>query len=96
MELRIIWSKRAAAGYSRILKYLDENWTKKEVEHFEKEMKNFFNLLSKQPYILEESKIEGYRKGPINKLTMLTYRVNEKKNQIQLISIRSTRQKPLK
>jgi len=96
MELEIIWSKRAAAGYSGILEYLDEKWTKREVENFEQEMKMFFITLSKQPNILEESKIKGYRKGPINKLTMLTYRVKEKKNQIQLINIRGTRQKPLK
>ena len=96
MGLEIIWSKKAAAGYSRILKYLDENWTKREVENFEQEMDKFFKILSKQPNILEESKINGYRKGPINKLTLQTYRVNEKKNQIQLINIRGTRQKPIK
>jgi len=31
MGLEIIWSKRAASGYAKILKHLDENWTAKEV-----------------------------------------------------------------
>lgn len=95
MALGIIWSKRAASGYAKILKHLDENWTAKEVKHFEQEMENFFNILSEQPYILEESKKKKFRRGPINKLTLLTYRVNEKKNQIQLISVRGTRQRSL-
>ncbi len=45
--------------------------------------------------MLKKSEKAGIRKGPINKLTMLTYRVDEKKHQLQLITIRSTRKKPL-
>ncbi|PCJ00851.1 MAG: hypothetical protein COB15_01905 [Flavobacteriales bacterium] len=96
MELEIVWSKKAAAGYSKILKYLDDEWTEQEVEHFENEMKSFFTTLSMQPYILQESKKKGLRRGPINKLTLLTYRVNEKKSQVQLINIRGARQKSIK
>jgi len=86
MGLEIIWSKRTAAGYARILMYLDENRTKREVENFEQETKLFFIKLSNQPYILEESKIKGYRKSPINKLTMLMYRVKEKSNPVNQYS----------
>jgi len=35
MELEIIWSRRAASEYSKILKYLDEQWTEREVKAFE-------------------------------------------------------------
>lgn len=62
MELEIIWSKRAATGYSKILKYLDQNWTQKEVEHFEQETGKFFHTLSQQSYILEESKKKRIQK----------------------------------
>ena len=95
MELDIIWSKRAAAGYSEILKYLDEKWTEKEVAFFEQELVRFFNVLCKHPYIFEKPENRRYRRGPINKHTILIYRVIEKKNQIQIISFRSTKQKPL-
>ncbi|MCK5277484.1 MAG: type II toxin-antitoxin system RelE/ParE family toxin [Cyclobacteriaceae bacterium] len=95
MELEIIWSKRAAAGYAKILKFLDEQWSQKEVENFEQEVKKFLKNLSKQPYMLKGSEKMGFRRGPINKLTMLTYRIIEKKNQLQLINIRGSRQKPL-
>lgn len=96
MGLEIIWSKRAAKGYAKILKYLDREWTAKEVEHFEQEVKGFFDNLSEYPFLLKESKKKGIRQGPINKHTMLTYQVNTKKNLLQLINIRGTKQKPLK
>jgi len=96
MELDIIWSKRAAAGYSKMLKYLDQKWTKKEVVSFEQEMVRFFNILCKHLYIFEKSEKRGCRRGPINKHTILIYRVIKENNQIQLISFRSAKQKPLK
>ena len=95
MKLDIIWSKKAALGYSEILQYLDKEWTEREVKNFEIEVNQFLNKLSKYPSILKGSKKTNLRRGPINKLTMLTYRVDEKKNQLQLINIRGARQQPL-
>ncbi len=34
-------------------------------------------------------------RGLLNRLTILTYRINTRKQQIQLINIRGARQKPL-
>ena len=94
MELEIVWSKKAASGYSEILKYLDKKWTIREVKNFEVEVDHFLRNLSKFSSLLKESKKTGLRKGPINKLTILTYRVNQSKNQLQIINIRSSRQYP--
>ena len=52
--------------------------------------------LSKQPGILEKSEKKGYRKGPINKQTIIIYRIVRDKKQIQIINIRGAKQKPLK
>ena len=95
MKLDIIWSRKAALGYSKILQYLDEEWTEREVKNFENEVNQFLKKLSTHPSILKGSKDTNLRRGPINKLTMLTYRVDEKKNQLQLINIRGARQKPM-
>ena len=59
MELEIIWSKKAVAGYSDILLHLDKNWTVKEVKNFENEAAKFLKNLCKHPYLLEESKLIG-------------------------------------
>ena len=97
MALKLVWSKRADQGYACIVKYLEEEWTDKEVRNFVQETKHFFELLKKNPHILEPTKscLHLYR-GPINKLTILTYRYKPRKKEIVLVNIKGTRQKPLK
>lgn len=91
---RIYWSRRALIGYAAILDYLDKNWTQKEIVKFEKEIADFILLLSKNPKVLQ--RIKGkIRRGPINKLTILTYQVDFNKEEIYLLNIRSARQKPI-
>jgi plasmid stabilization system protein ParE len=96
MAFEIIYSKAAASGYARILKYLDENWTEQEVHNFEQQVKDYMAKLSKYPYLLKASQKSGYRQGPINKLTLITYKVDENKNQLRVLRIRGTKQKPIR
>jgi plasmid stabilization system protein ParE len=96
MALRIIWTIRAEQGYARIVRYLEENWTEKEVSVFVRETMHFLSLLSENPKMLQESeKSRNLYRGPINRLTMLTYRIKPRKKIIELVNIRSTYQKPL-
>ena len=88
--------KRASAGYDRIINYLQENWTNRETVNFIAETDKFFELLVQHPEILQKtSKHKNVYRGPINRLTILTYRVKPKSGQIELINVRSARQKPL-
>lgn len=96
MAFQIIWTKRALAGYDRIIKYLQENWTEKELKSFVIETDKFFDTLVKHPQILQQTnKHKNLYRGPINRLTILTYRINTKNKQIELVNIRGARQKPL-
>lgn len=72
MAIKLFWSKRADQGYARIVKYLEEEWTDKEVQNFVRETKHFFELLQQNPYILvpSETHKDLYR-GAINRLTIL-------------------------
>ena len=97
MALEIVWTIRAAKGFNRIIKHLEKQWTEKEVGNFVKETHDFFELLKEHPGILQiSSQRKNVHRGPINRLTMLTYRVKPRKKEIELLNIRSTRQKPLK
>jgi plasmid stabilization system protein ParE len=97
MALKIVWTKQAAKGYAKIIHYLETEWTAKELVAFKQEMTTFFELLRTHPEILQaSSKKKNYRRGPINEHTMLTYRIKPRKQQIELINIRGTKQKPLK
>lgn len=97
MALKIVWTKRAHAGFSEIVEYLEFNFSEKEVRNFIHQSNEFFELLSHFPEILERSSGQkDFFRGPMNKHTILTYRVNSGKNQIELINIRASRKKPLK
>jgi plasmid stabilization system protein ParE len=97
MGLKILWSKQAEKGYDNIVKHLEKEWTDREVNKFIRETNHFFELLMQNPHILEQSQNHSnlYR-GPINRLTILTYRYKPRKEEIILVNIRSTRKKPLK
>jgi len=49
MALKIRWSKSAEQGYAKIVSYLEEEWTEKEVSIFLRETSHFFELLKKNP-----------------------------------------------
>jgi len=97
MALEIVWTKRAESGYAKIIEYLTTHFTEKEIRKFIQESHEFFELLSQYPELLESTKKQKHvHRGPINKYTILTYRIKPQKNQIELINIRSSRQRPLK
>ncbi len=97
MAIKIFWSKRAEHGYARIVEYLEKEWTAREVSNFVRETNHFFDLLKKNPNMLESTKShKNLYRGPINRLTILTYRYKPRKNEIVLINIRSARRKSLK
>jgi len=53
MALKIVWTKRAISEYDKIIKYLEENWTEKEIKNFVQQTDNFLNLLKVYPEILQ-------------------------------------------
>jgi plasmid stabilization system protein ParE len=96
MAFQIVWTKRAAAGYDRIVNYLVENWSEKEIKKFIAETDGFFEVLKAHPEILQKTaKHKNIYRGPINRLTIITYRIKPKIKQIELINIRGAKQKPL-
>ncbi|MBI1768201.1 MAG: type II toxin-antitoxin system RelE/ParE family toxin [Bacteroidetes bacterium] len=94
MAFEIVWTERAIAGFDEVITYLKTHWTDREVIHFVNETQQFLSLLSDYPYLLQKtSKFKNVHRGPLNKLTMITYRVKVRKNQIEIINIRDARRK---
>ena len=95
MALKIVWTKVAEQGFEKIIDYLQEEWTEKEVRRFIRETFAFLKYLSNHPELLQPSASKrNLRRGPINKHTIITYRVKPRKKQIELLSIRGAKQKP--
>lgn len=97
MAIILVWSKKAEQGYAHVVRYLEKEWTDKEVRNFVRETKHFFELLKENPHMLEPSKThKDLYRGPINRLTILTYRYRPRKKEIVLVNIREAKKKPLK
>ncbi len=93
MALELAWTKRAVQGYDRIISYLQDEWSEREVRNFVEETAAFFELLKIYPQILEKTtSCKHVYRGPINKHTILTYRIRPQKKQVELINIMSARQ----
>ena len=80
MAFKIIGTTQGVKGFEKTINYLEENWSGREVSNFMTEAGRFFETLVIQPEILQKT---GARKntyrGPINSLTIITYRIKPKK-----------------
>lgn len=97
MAFKIGWTPPAVKGFNKIIAYLEENWTEREVSNFVKEVNGFIEVLATQPEIFQHStKNKNLHRGPLNPLTIVTYRVKPLKKVIEIVNKRGARQKPLK
>jgi plasmid stabilization system protein ParE len=97
MAFKIILLPRAITGFDKIIAYIAENWTDREVTNFIDETDRFLEVLSTHPDILKPSaKNKNLHRGPLNPLTIVTYRVKLLKKEIEIVNIRGARQKPSK
>jgi plasmid stabilization system protein ParE len=97
MGYTVVWTKQAEKGYSKIIRFLIENWTEKEIQRFLDETRTFISLVEENPMLLKKSASHKHlHRGPLNRLTIVTYRVRPHLKRIELVNIRGARQKPAK
>lgn len=76
------------------LKYLEENWTDKEIKNLEKELSRTLLLIYKNPYIFRVSHEMKVQKAVVLKFNSLYYRFTD--DSIEIISFFFNRQSPNK
>lgn len=95
MAYKIVWTKRAVDGYDAIINYLQQNWTDREIINFLNETERTFDLLIEHPEIFQRSpKHKTLYRGLLNRHTLFTYRIKAMRNEIQIVNVRGTRQRP--
>ena len=93
MALRIIWTSQAKLGLDRVIDYLEEYWTAKEILRFEDNLNDLLELICEYPEICPKTKgIKNLRKGLVDKNNYIVYRINSNKQFIEIISFRGTKQ----
>ncbi|MDP1727310.1 MAG: type II toxin-antitoxin system RelE/ParE family toxin [Bacteroidota bacterium] len=94
MAVKIFWTEEAISSYDKVIDYLEENWTEKEIAHFTENVANVLALLSEGNVQFRSSIKKNYHEALINKQNLLIYRI--KPDQIELIMFWDTRKNPKK
>ena len=95
MALKINWTPQAERGLERVIKYLEAEWTVKEILQLEKKINEVTGQISLNPDLYPKS--EAYKnlhKAIVDKNNYLVYRANSRKRSVEIINFRGTKQKP--
>lgn len=94
--MKIRWSQQAKEEYGKILEYLDENWTKKEIENFIGKTESVLNVIRENPNMFVKSAKKNICKAVITKQNTLYYHIKPNKEEIVLLSFWDNRKDPKK
>lgn len=93
--MKISWTPTAIKTFFKVLDYLEETWTKKEVQNFADEVERVLSQISENPDMFEASrKKKNIRKGYITRHNALYYRVKPIKKELELLTFWDNRQNP--
>jgi plasmid stabilization system protein ParE len=93
--MKISWTPTAIKTYFKVLDYLEEAWTKKEVQNFADEVEKVLNQISENPDMFEASrKKKNIRKGYITRHNALYYRIKPIKKELELLTFWDNRHDP--
>ncbi len=91
----IVWSGRALKDLDRISKYLEENWTEKEISTFINKLFKRLNLISFFPKLFSKSRLKkNVRRSVLTKQVIIYYSI--KNNVVEIITLFDSRQHPSK
>ena len=93
MALKISWSKEAKEELIRVIAYLDENWSEKEIRKFSSKLEEQITLISVRPKTYKKSKrLLGTHECLITKHNSLFYTYNE--TSLFIVTVWDNRQEP--
>jgi hypothetical protein len=79
----------------KVIKYLEKEWTVKEILQLEKNIDHVIYQISLNPELFPKSEIyKKLHKAIVDKNNYLVYSVNIKNRSIEIINFRGTKQKP--
>ena len=90
----VLWTDHALQELAETYSYLEEHFTKKELQKLSIEIEYTLSLISKNPSLFPLSESIGIHRVVIKKFNTMYYRV--KGNSIEILSFFSNRQNPNK
>ena len=92
---KLIWSEEALLNLKSIINYLEQRWTKREINKFAKLLEKQLKLIEDNPHLFpENNKSNGLRKAVLSRQTTIYYRIIN--FEIHIITLFDNRQNPNK
>ncbi|CAH8284881.1 plasmid stabilization system protein ParE [Mariniflexile fucanivorans] len=96
MALKIVWTPQAERGLNKVIEYLEEEWTALEILNLEQNLRDLLDRISKYPKICPGTgKYINVHKGLVDKNNYIIYRIQAKKELIEIINFRGSKQEPI-
>ncbi len=97
MSYKVLWTNRAIKTADDVVKYLREEWTKKEVDNFLDKVDDIITTIEINPKLFRASiKRPNIHLAIIKRKTLLVYQIRPNKKQIALLLFWNPKQNPKK
>src|SRR5690554_2458200 len=91
---KVLWTDYALSELSETVKYLEENWTEKELIQFANAVDHVIEIISRHPEIYPVSnRKKKARKAVVDKNNTIYYRII--KDSVEILSVFGSKQDPL-
>lgn len=94
MAKEIIWSPQSESTFYKVLEYLQENWTEKEINYFLAATEKVINYIAENPLMFRKTNKRNIHEALVTPQNLLIYKIYS--NHIVLITFYDTRQSPRK
>ncbi len=93
----ILWTDSAKISYNKIVNYLSQEWTEREVGKFVNRVQEMLSVLKRYPEMCRPStKRKNVRIGVLDKHTQIVYHYKPGKKQIEVLLFWGMKQNPAK
>ncbi len=90
---KIIWSEEALFNLKRIIDYLEQRWTGKEIRKFSNLLDRQLRLIENNPQLFAlTNKSKGIRKAVLSHQTTIYYRITD--HEVHILTLFDNRQDP--
>ena len=98
MVFEIIWTFKALESFENNIRYLEKEWTQKEIRSFISTVEEKLHILSHHPNLgsARNKSNKSIRLTVLHKKVSLIYRVKTRKKQVELLRFWNTMQDPTK
>ena len=91
---KVVWSEEAVENLQKIIQFLEENWSEKEIRKFAMKLEKQISIIKSQPHTFPKANNFDVRRSVLSKQTSIYYNVHQ--DTLRIVTIFDNRQDPKK